>query len=106
MIKGIAFEVTQQFYDALFDLLFTMGVNKALDDADLSGFLEEGQFDLRNHEEIKLQFGEYMSHGDKEVKKRRVDELDIIFKGDYKRNDNDGDINRYGDIWGKLSGNR
>ncbi|MCI8775694.1 MAG: hypothetical protein HFI50_17650 [Lachnospiraceae bacterium] len=39
--------------------------------------------------------------------KRRADELDIIFNGDYERNDNVSDINRYapeeGNIWGELS---
>lgn len=109
---GIEYKVNQRFYDALADLLFQSGTNqiqvgKGGKTTDLYDFLTEEYFDLGNSQMIKWQFGEYMG-GDSdeetknEVKKRRADELDIIFIGDYARDDSDN-FNRYGNIWGVLS---
>lgn len=89
-------------YDALFLLYYQN--NSIFIDEDFSGFLDRGNFDVDNNkEEIMLQFGEYMDHGSIGAKRRRADELDIIFYGDYER---DYDENRYGDIWGKLTAQR
>lgn len=104
--RGIEEKVNQQFYDALFLLEFQIG-EQIFVHADFSGFLNEGNFELSNKEEIILQFCEYSNGRDDGTMKRRADELDIIFNGDYERNDNVSDINRYaseeGNIWGELS---
>lgn len=97
--KGINVKVNQRFYDALFMLTYQVGTYK-LNDIDLSNFLTPQNFDLWDKQEIKEQFGEYSNHSETGTMRRRADELDIIFKGDYKR---DYDENRYGDIWGKKT---
>lgn len=104
---GIEYEVNQLFYDALFDLIYQSGEDH-LNDQDLGGFLQAGEFDLRNKTMIIWQFGEFYGNGSAEdimndIKRRRLDELDIIFKGDYDRDYGD-DLDRYGsNIWGVLS---
>ena len=104
--RGIEEKVNQQFYDALILLEFQIG-EQIFVHADFSGFLNEGNFELSNKEAIILQFCEYSNGRDDGTMKRRADELDIIFNGDYERNDNVSDINRYapeeGNIWGELS---
>ena len=107
--RGIEACVNQQFYDALFLLYFQMG--SIFDDTDFPKFLDAGNFDIHdNAKEIILQFCEYSGKGDDAVMKRRADELDIIFYGDYKRNDDDATINRYAwdgeNIWGEVTNER
>lgn len=91
--------VNQLFYDALFDLIYNMGMN-VLDDSHLSALLDCSRFNLNDIEEIKLQFGDYTDQLNFGIMCRRLDELDIIIEGTYVRQD---DIKRYGDIWRKKS---
>lgn len=68
---------------------------------DLSGFLDKDSFDLTNAREIMEQFGEYTNNDQPGTKKRRLDEIDIIMYDEYERDE--GDIDRYGDIWRKKT---
>lgn len=108
--SGIATQVNQQFYDALFMLVYQNGTDeidmicsKSWDDnrsTDLEEFLRSENFDPVNAKEIMEQFGDYTNGGQAGTMKRRADEIDIILYDDYVRED---DETRYGDIWAKKS---
>lgn len=98
--KGIREQVNQQFYDALFLLVYQMGTGQLEGVTHLSYFLESNNFDPFNEQEIKEQFGDYTNKLEDGTMRRRADELDIIFYDDYQR---DYDQTRYGDIWRKKS---
>lgn len=98
--KEISARVNQRFYDALFMLTYQMGTECLTIHKDLPNFLTPQNFDPWDRQEIKEQFGEYSNHLEKGTMRRRADELDIIFDGDYER---DYDEKRYGDIWRKKT---
>ena len=108
--SGIATQVNQQFYDALFMLVYQNGtghidmiLKEKWDDdnsTDLEEFLRSENFDPVNAKEIMEQFGDYTNGGQAGTMKRRADEIDIILYDDYVRED---DETRYGDIWAKKS---
>lgn len=99
--SGITTQVNQQFYDALFMLNYQNGTGIMTIHSDLSGFLDKDSFSLTNAREIMEQFGEYTNKGQPGTKKRRLDEIDIIMYNEYERDE--GDIDRYGDIWRKKT---
>lgn len=101
--KGISARVNQRFYDALFMLTYQMGPKCLTVHTDLPSFLTPEKFNLWDRQEVKEQFGEYSNHLEQGTMRRRADELDIIFDGDYER---DYDEKRYGDIWGKKTAAR
>ncbi len=98
--KGIREQVNQQFYDALFLLLYQVGIEEAKGTTDLSSFLDSNNFDPDNQQEIMEQFGEYTDNLNVGTMRRRTDELDIIFYNNYNRG---YDQTRYGDIWRKKT---
>lgn len=98
--KGIEYKVNQQFYDALFLLTYQMGTDYLTNGGSLSEFLEDENFDLNDIEEIKKQFGDFTNGLEKGTMRRRADEIDIILKNEYTR---DEDETRYGDIWRKKT---
>ena len=98
--KGIREQVNQQFYDALFLLMYQVGKDQLEGNTDLSTFLDSNNFDPNNEQEIKEQFGEYTNNLEDGTMRRIADELDIILLNDYNR---DYDQTRHGDIWRKKT---
>jgi hypothetical protein len=47
---------------------------------------------------MKYLWGDFYNGGEEGTMRRRLDELDIMYKGDYIR---EYDTERYGDIWAK-----
>ena len=97
--RKIAEKVNQQFYDALFFLMYQNGESIFIH-KDFSGFLSRDNFNLDDEQQIQYQFGEYTNGLELGTMRRVADALDIIFASDYER---DYDVKRYGDIWRKLS---
>lgn len=104
--RRIAGRVDQHFFDALFLLIYQNGINQLTRETDLSKWLTEANFDPNDEQEIKEQFGEYTNKNSDAAKLRRLDELDIIFYGEYDRDEGNECLNRYGDIWRKKTERR
>ena len=90
--------INQHQYDALLSLGFQNGIDYLVNKQyNLARWVANG--DLSDLETAKAAFGSYNDNGSEGTMLRRLDELEIMFYGEYQREDDKSTLNRFGDIW-------